>query len=47
MKVSVKIEEDVQIELVKVAGEYQAKRGCRVSISDAIKELIKEHKERA
>lgn len=41
---SVKIEDDVQVDLVKIAGEYQAKKGCRVSISDAIKELIKEHR---
>jgi predicted CopG family antitoxin len=47
MKVSVKIEDDVQTELVKVSGEYQVKTGRRFSISETIRELIKEHKKEA
>jgi hypothetical protein len=43
MKVSVKIEEDVKADLLKVAGEYQAIKGEVVTISDGIKQLIKEH----
>ncbi len=44
MKVSVKIEDDVQTDLVKIAGEYQVKTGKRFSTSETIRELIKEHK---
>jgi hypothetical protein len=44
MKVSVKIEDDVKSELLKVAGEYQTQLGQEVTISDAIKQLIKEHR---
>ena len=44
---SVKIDEDVQTELVKVAGEYQVKTGQRFSISETIRELIKEHRKEA
>jgi hypothetical protein len=44
MKVSVKIDEDVKSDLYKVAGEYQTKKGIPFSISDTIKELIKEHR---
>lgn len=46
MKVSVKIDDDVKAELLKVAGEYQVELGQEVTISDAIKQLIKEHKTR-
>jgi hypothetical protein len=43
MKVSVKIEDNVKADLLRVAGEYQIKRKNEVTISDAIKELIREH----
>lgn len=44
MKVSVKIEDDVKTDLVKFAGELQTKTGRTISISEAIAELLKEHK---
>jgi hypothetical protein len=39
-----KIEENVKADLLKVAGEYQIKKGVEVTLSDAIEELIKEHR---
>lgn len=40
---SVKIEDSVKAELLRVAGEYQTTKKVEVTLSDAIEELIKEH----
>ena len=45
MKVSVKIEDDVKTDLVRIAGEYQTKFGKEYTISETIKQLIFEHKQ--
>ena len=44
---SVKIEEKVKAELLKVAGEYQTKLGKEITVSDAIDQLIREHRKEA
>ncbi|MGD0071378.1 MAG: hypothetical protein ABSB71_07880 [Candidatus Bathyarchaeia archaeon] len=44
---TMKIDQDVKADLEKIAGEIQAEKGGSITLSDAVKELIKEHKEKA
>jgi len=43
---NVKMADSVKAELEKIAGEIQAKRSGNVTLSDAVAELIKEHRDR-
>lgn len=45
MKVTMKIDQDVKADLEKIAGEIQAQRGGSITLSDAVKELIKKYRE--
>jgi len=41
MKVTMKIDQDVKADLEKIAGEIQAAKGGSITLSDAVKHLIK------
>ena len=41
---TMKIDQDVKADLERIAGEIQASKGGSITLSDAVKQLIKEHR---